>query len=38
MGREIISFLKPISYTHISELEKGHKYLSDSVLEKNSNT
>lgn len=26
--------LSQISYTHISELEKGHKYLSDSVLEK----
>ena len=26
--------LSQISYTHISELEKGRKYLSDSVLEK----
>lgn len=26
--------LSQISYTHISELEKGHKYLSDSVLER----
>ena len=26
--------LSQISYTHISELEKGHKYLSDKVWEK----
>ena len=26
--------LSQISYTHISELEKGHKYLSDEVWEK----
>ena len=26
--------LSQVSYTHISELEKGYKYVSDSVLEK----